>query len=118
MTELKIHVGEGMAEMGQRFVRAWRRAEAGREVDERHLTFASLQDAARILSPRRLELLRAVHRQPAASVRALAAAVGWDYKNVHGDIEALTAAGLVDRDDLGGIRADYDAISVEMAIAL
>jgi hypothetical protein len=33
MTELKIHVAEGMAEMGQRFVSAWRRAEAGREVD-------------------------------------------------------------------------------------
>jgi len=118
MTALKIHVGEGAEAMGRRFVSAWKRAEAGQEGSERHLTFATLQDAARVLSPKRLELLREIHRRPAASVRALADLVGRDYKNVHVDVQALADAGLIDRDDLGGITADYDAISVEMAIAL
>ena len=118
MTELTIHVGEGMEEMGRRFVSAWKRAEAGQTVNERHLTFATRQDAARVLSPKRLELLRQIHRHPAGSVKALAEAVGRDYKNVHMDVQALADAGLIDRDDLGGISADYDAISVAMAIAL
>ena len=43
---------------------------------------------------------------------------GRDYKNVHGDVQALLTAGLVDLDDLGHLVADYDAIAVEMAIAL
>jgi len=118
MTELRIHVGEGPEAMGRRFVAAWRCAEAGEEVRERHLTFATLQDAAKMLTPKRLELLRAIHRQPVRSVRALAEALDRDYKNVHGDVRALTEAGLLDRDDLGGLVADYDAIAVEMAIAL
>jgi predicted transcriptional regulator len=118
MSELKIHIGGDVEAMGRRFVSAWRRAEAGQEVNERHLTFATFKEAASVLSPRRLELLRAIHRRPAASVRALAEAVGRDYKNVHGDVRILVEAGLVDRDDLGGISADYDAIAVEMAIAL
>jgi len=118
MTKLEIHVGEGMAEMGRRFVSAWRRAEAGEPVEERHLTFASLQDAAHVLSPRRLELLREIHRRPARSVRQLAEALGRDYKNVHADVGTLLAAGLLDRDDLGGLSAGYDAIAVEIAIVL
>lgn len=118
MTELRVHVGEGPGAMGRRFASAWRRAEAGEQVRERHLTFATLEDAARVLTPKRLELLRAIHRQPARSVRALAEALGHDYKNVHGDVRALTEAGLLDRDDLGGLVADYDGITVEMAVAL
>lgn len=118
MAELKIHVGEDMEEIGRRFVSAWKRTEAGEAASERHLTFATLQDAARVLSPKRLELLRALHKQPAAGVKASAEAVGRDCKDVHADVQTLPSAGLIDRDDTGGIAADDDAISVEMAIAL
>ena len=118
MTKLEIHVGEDAAAMGRRFVDAWHRAEAGDATPERHLTFASLQDAARVLSPRRLDLLRAIHRHPAQSVRKLAETLGRDYKNVHADVATLLDSGLLDRDDMGAITASYDAISVEIAIAL
>ena len=46
------------------------------------------------LSPKRLELLRAVHDSPARSVKALAERLGRDYKRVHEDVETLTASGL------------------------
>lgn len=118
LTELTIHVGEGVAATGRRFVSAWKRAEAGEAVSERHLAFATLRDAARVLTPERLALLRAIHQRPGSSVRALAEAVGRDYRNVHGNVRVLVEAGLADRDGLGGISADYDAISVEMGIAL
>jgi hypothetical protein len=47
------------------------------------------------------------------SVLALARALGRDYKRVHEDVEALVAAGLLDRND-AGLRADYDAIQIAM----
>jgi hypothetical protein len=40
-------------------------------------------------------------------------ALGRDYKRVHEDVEALVAAGLLDRND-AGLRADYDAIQIAM----
>ena len=49
------------------------------------------------------------------SVRALAKALGRDYSNVHADVQALTAAGLLDTAD-GGVQADYDVIETKIAI--
>jgi predicted transcriptional regulator len=46
-------------------------------------------------------------------VLALARALGRDYKRVHEDVEALVAAGLLDRSE-AGLRADYDAIQIAM----
>jgi predicted transcriptional regulator len=45
----------------------------------------------------------------------VAKALGRDYSNVHADVQALTAAGLLDATD-GGVRADYDAIETKIAI--
>jgi predicted transcriptional regulator len=62
-----------------------------------------------------MELLRFVRRHPAPSVRALAKALGRDYSNVHADVQALTASGLLDATG-GGLHADYDAIETKIAI--
>ncbi len=71
----------------------------------------------RTLSPKRLELLRHLHRNPARTIRALADALGRDYRRVHEDVEALEAAGLLERDKTG-VRADYDAFDVHRKVAL
>ena len=70
---------------------------------------------SRVLTVKRLDLLRHVHRQPAMSVRALAKALGRDYSNVHADVQALNAAGLLDVAE-NGVRADYDTIDTKIAI--
>jgi len=67
---VKVNVGT-LDEMGQRFVSAWHRLERGEKVRERHLTFPDLAAMLNALSPKRLELLRAVHEHPARSVKAL-----------------------------------------------
>jgi hypothetical protein len=54
-------------------------------------------------------------RHEVASVGALAKALGRDYSNVYADVQALTAAGLLDAAD-GGVRANYDAIETKIAI--
>jgi predicted transcriptional regulator len=111
---VKVHVGT-LDEMGKRFTSAWHRLDHGERVRERHVTFPDLPAMLNALSPKRLELLRDVHREPAASVKALAERLGRDYKRVHQDVETLTASGLLQR-DRGRVCAPYDAITAEMRL--
>lgn len=116
MSDVKITVGGAMEdEASRRFVDAWRRAERGETFHERHLAFESWEALARILSGKRMELLRYVHRHNVTSVRALAKALSRDYSNVHADVQALSSAGLLDSAN-GALRADYDAIETRIAI--
>ena len=49
------------------------------------------------MTPKRMALLRHLHRHPARSVKALAESLGRDYRRVHDDVTALTAIGLIVR---------------------
>jgi predicted transcriptional regulator len=97
MSRLHVHV-DGLRDMGRRFVDAWHRAEQGERFSETHVTFLDLESMQATLSPRRLELLRHLRRHGAESMRALASALERDYKNVHQDVAALEAAGLLLRE--------------------
>jgi predicted transcriptional regulator len=116
MSNVKITVGGAMEdEAARRFADAWHRGERGEMFRERHLAFESWDALARVLTGKRMELLRYVRRHKVTSVRALAKALGRDYSNVHADVQALTAAGLLDAAD-GGVQADYDVIETKIAI--
>jgi predicted transcriptional regulator len=118
--ELQIHVGDSFDTMSRRVIDAWHRAERGEITPanpERHVGFESFEAFARVMTPRRLELLRHVHRQPARSIRALALALGRDYRRVHEDVETLVEGGLLDR-DATGLHADYETVRMETLIAL
>ena len=93
---IRIHIGDA-GDMGRRFVDAWRRAEAGEIVDETNLTFRDLESLLAALTPKRLNLLRHVRHHPAPSIKALAAELRRDYKNVHKDVKELTRLGLLAR---------------------
>jgi predicted transcriptional regulator len=115
--QVQVHVGATVEQAGERFVDAWKRMERGDEVIERHVSFEDWDTMVRVLSPKRLELLRHVHAAPPKNVRALAQALGRDYRRVHDDVAALEAAGLLERDK-EGVRADYAALDVQMRVAL
>ena len=116
MSNVKVTVGgQFEEEASRRFVDAWRRAKQGQTFQERHLAFESWDALARVLTGKRMELLGYVRRNKVTSIRALAKALGRDYSNVHSDVQALTAAGLLDASD-GGLQADYDAIETKIAI--
>jgi predicted transcriptional regulator len=116
MSEVKITVGGAMEnEASRRFVDAWHRARRGKTFHERYVAFESWDTLARVLTGKRMELLRYVRRHEVISVRALAKALGRDYSNVHSDVQALTAVGLLDAKN-GGVRADYDAIETKITI--
>ena len=71
-----------------------------------------LETLLNALSPKRLQLLRAVHREPARSIKALAERLKRDYKRVHEDVETLAELGLLLRDD-GRVAAAYDVIRAD-----
>ena len=115
MGKMQLHVGTP-ADMGGRFAGAWNRAAAGEQVNETHVTFLDVQTMLDTLTPKRLELLRHVHRQAVGNVRELAQALGGDYKNVHGDVAILEAAGLLVRDG-GKLTAPWSEIQATLALA-
>lgn len=110
-----IEISTTLQDAGQRFVQAWQRAERGEGEPETTLSFESWDTLIRTLTPKRLDLLRHLHRHSAASIAELARAVGRDYKRVHEDVERLTAVGLVER-DAAGLRAEYDRIETRIAM--
>lgn len=116
MSEVRFTVGGRIEEdASRRFADAWHRAERGESFHERHLAFVSWDALARVLSGKRMELLRYVRRNNVPSIRALAKALDRDYSNVHADVKALAGAGLLEA-TAKGVRADYDAIETRIAI--
>jgi predicted transcriptional regulator len=116
MNSVNFTVGGAMEDdASRRFVDAWHRAEQGEAIHERHLAFESWDTLARVLTGKRMELLRYVRRNNVTSIRALAKALQRDYSNVHADVRALAGAGLLDT-SAKGVRADYDAIETKIAI--
>jgi predicted transcriptional regulator len=116
VSQVKLTVGGAIeGEASRRFVNAWHRAERGEKFHERHLAFESWDALARVLTGKRMELLRYVRRHNVTSIRSLAKALKRDYSNVHADVQALTGAGLLDTSSKG-VRADYDAIETKIAI--
>ena len=116
MSDLKITVGGNIEDdAARRFTDAWHRAENGETFHVSHLAFESRDALTRVLTGKRLDLLRYVRRHTVTSVRALALALGRDYSNVHADVNALKAAGLLDSTGQG-IRTDYDTIETKIAI--
>src|SRR3546814_13299128 len=86
---------------------AWRRAERGETCRERHLAFESWDALSRVLTAKRLELLRYVHRHQVPSVRALAKALSRDYSNVHADVEARSEERRVGTESVSTVRSRW-----------
>ncbi|MCL1860077.1 MAG: hypothetical protein FWG52_00885 [Proteobacteria bacterium] len=114
MSKMTVHVG-GARDMGRRFAEAFGRASSGENFEERHITFLSLEEMMSALSPKRLELLRHLHREEATSIKALALALGRDYKRVHEDVATLESAGLVVREG-GKLCAPWAALAAEVTL--
>ena len=78
------------------FRATWKAVAAGKQVSPRKGTyFTSLEAARKVLTPKRLQLLRTIRKSRPDSVYQLARLVNRDFKNVHADVQALAAYGLV-----------------------
>jgi len=95
---------------------AARAMKGGRAARETHIGFASPELLWRVLTIKRWELLKVLCGAGPISVREVARRVDRDVKAVHGDVTALVAAGLVDRDDRGRVEFPFDAVKVEFLL--
>ena len=82
-----------------------------------HISFLSVEQMWKTLSPKRAEVLRAMTSQGAMSIREVARRVGRDVKAVHGDVHALLAAGVIEREGKGVI-FPYDAVHVDFMLGV
>ena len=70
MSRLDVHVGGSFADTKRRVLDA---VERGEVVGETHITFDTWEALAAVMTPKRFDLVRHLHRSPEASVAALAA---------------------------------------------
>jgi len=80
------------------------------------ISFASVELLWKVVTPKRWEIIRAMTGAGPLSIRAVSRRVARDVKSVHGDVQALLTAGLVERDDAGRIVFPYDAVHVDFVV--
>ena len=95
----------------------WKRAEKGHAPRKpvEGVYFADFVTMARILTPRRIELLLALQARGKTTVRALAQRLKRDYKNVHGDVQRLKHAGLTETEN-GYVHVPWKTIRFEATL--
>ncbi|RJF89497.1 hypothetical protein D3874_23070 [Oleomonas cavernae] len=112
----QVFVGGSLRDSARRIAEAWHRAERGEaSVAQDNVTFLTWSALASVMTEKRYELLRHLHRHPAVSIRALGRDLKRDFKRVYEDVIALEAIGLIERDgDL--LRAEYDEIQASILL--
>jgi predicted transcriptional regulator len=110
---ITLHVGS-LDNMGRRFVSAWKKAEAGETIDRENITFIDLPSLLSKLSPKRLEVLKALKASGPSSVRALAALMQRDYKSVHQDVAQLIDAELITRQSADRVAVTWSKVHAEL----
>ncbi len=78
--------------------------------------FASLTQMLAVFTPKRLELVAELRERGPMSVAALARVLERDYKNVHGDVAALSEWLAVERDDDGNVFVPWDEIDFKLPL--
>ena len=103
----------GPDESLESFRRAWKtgKAEAAARID-----FATPELLWKVLTSKRWEILKAMCGNGPMSIREIARRVDRDVKAVHGDVHALTLAGVLDKTEDGRTVFPYDAVHVDFVL--
>ncbi len=121
----KIKIGIKTAEEGLRdFAETFQKALKGEKVAKKEgVYFESVEALRTFITPRRIELIRAIHQQKPSSAYELAKMVDRDVKSVMTDLAALKSLGLVTlnmekENKRGKVHplVEYDMVQVEIAV--
>jgi predicted transcriptional regulator len=95
-----------------------KRAEAAFRSEEQgvFIGFASHELMQKTLSPKRWELLKVLAGAGPMSIREAARRAVRDVKSVHGDVQALLKAGVLERTEDGSISFPYNEIHVDFVL--
>ena len=92
--------------------KAWKTGEA----TEPRISFDSVEDLWKTLSPKKMDILKAMTGAGHLGIREVSRKVGRDVSAVHRDLQALIVAGIVDRTDDGKVVFPYDEIHVDFTL--
>ncbi len=119
MKNKKIKIGLATEDkVNREFIEAWHKAEKKSiETAEENLYFIDPTTFFRVLTKRRIALLKALHSQGVSSIRQLSRILKRDYKNVYQDVQLLKKAGLIYQDDMKRIYVPWDKLKAEIELA-
>ncbi len=80
------------------------------------ISFASLELLWKVLTPKRWGIVRAMTGAGPLAIREVARRVDRDVKSVHGDVQSLLKAGVLDRAEDGRIIFPYDEVHVDFVV--
>ena len=80
------------------------------------ISFATPELLWKVLTAKRWELLKIMAGQGALTIREVARRLERDVKAVHGDVQALLNAGLLDKTDDGRIEFRFDTVRVDFTL--
>ena len=80
------------------------------------ISFATPELLWRVLTAKRWEVLKAMAGQGPLGIREIARRVSRDVKAVHGDVQALVHAGLLDRTEKNQVEFPFGAVRVEFTL--
>jgi predicted transcriptional regulator len=80
------------------------------------ISFANAELLWKVITPKRWEVMRALTAAGPVAIREVARRVGRDVKSVHGDVQALLKAGVIERAEDGRIVFPYDEIHVDFVL--
>lgn len=100
-----------------KFKDIWERAEKGEQFKTpvEILSFENASALLKTLSPRRLELLQALHYLGVVSIRQLSKELHRDYSNVHQDVKALNHVGVILKEN-GKYFVPWETIITEFSL--
>ena len=87
----------------------------GEEVGE-FIGFASIELLWKVLTTKRWNILQAMTGQGEMSIREVGRRVNRDVKAVHGDVQALLLAGVLEQTATGRVIFPYDAVRVDFTL--
>ena len=118
MDEVKIQVKNIDAFFASAVEMARKLDEGDYSAEPVSLSFASMEQFLRTMTPNRWSLLRALRHSGPSSIRALSQLLSRDYRGVHADVAALLETGLIEKDANAKIRVPWTKITAEMDFEL
>lgn len=109
------------ASFKERALESAREFDRGEENGPRVLSFEDPERIQRLLTPRRLELLRSVMEESPGSIRQLAERLERNVSDVHEDVTLLEEYGIVELEQDGRAKrpvVPYDEIEIEVTLSL
>lgn len=117
MTQRQLLIGiRTEEEQANEALDAWKRAEQGLPASEpvERLYFLDMASLMKVLSPKRMELLKTLRSVGTSNIRQLAIKLGRNYSNVYQDIAELSAVGLIEMPKKNRYTVPWGLITIDL----